>query len=73
MGLLSMLFKLPVAPINGVIAIAEIVRDQVEAETRSPAAIQRDLEALEQEHRAGRVTDEEVAEAERGILNRVIE
>jgi cytochrome c-type biogenesis protein CcmH/NrfG len=73
MGVLSELFKLPFAPIRGLIAIGEIIRDQAESELRSPAAIRRDLEELDRQRQEGLITEEEAAEAEQQILNRMIE
>jgi hypothetical protein len=71
MGLLSTLFTLPLAPLRGVVAIGEIVLEQAEAELRSPEVIQRELEALEADYEAGRITEEELREAEQQILDRL--
>jgi len=72
MGLLSEIVKLPFAPIRAVVAIGEVIRDQAESELQSPAAIRRDLEALDQQRREGLISEEEAAEAEQEILNRLI-
>jgi hypothetical protein len=71
MGLLSTLFTLPLAPLRGVVAIGEIVLEQAEAELRSPEVVQRELEALEADYEAGRITEEELREAEQQILDRL--
>jgi len=72
MGLVSMIFGLPLAPVRGLKAVAEIVRDQVDLELRSPQAIQRRLEELQQEYDAGRLTEEQLYEAEQEVLNQVV-
>jgi hypothetical protein len=73
MGLLSTLLTLPFAPVKGVIAIAEIVRDEVDAQLHSPVTIQRELEEVERARAAGEMSEEEVAQAEQQILSRLIE
>jgi hypothetical protein len=72
MGLLSEIVKLPFAPVRAVIAIGEIIQDQAESEMQGPVAIRRDLEAIDQQRREGLISEEEAAEAEQQILNRVI-
>ena len=73
MGVLSEIFKLPFVPVRGLIAIGEVIRDQAESEMHGPAAIRRDLEEIDQQRREGLISEEdEAAEAEQQILNRVI-
>lgn len=71
MGLFSAIFGLPLAPVRGVVWIGEVVRRQVEEETTSPAAMRRDLEAIEEGRRSGEISEDEAAQAEDEILNRV--
>lgn len=71
MGLFSAIFGLPLAPVRGVVWIGEVVRRQVEEETTSPAAMRRDLEAIEEGRRSGEVSEDEAAQAEDEILHRV--
>ena len=72
MGLLSEIVKLPFAPIRAVVAIGEVIRDQAESELHSPAAIRRDLEELDRQRQEGLISEEEAAEVEQQILNRLI-
>ncbi|MCW2948244.1 MAG: hypothetical protein JWR24_4961 [Actinoallomurus sp.] len=72
MGLLRMLVTLPFAPVNGLVAIAEVVRQQVEQEMYSPMAIRRDLEKIEQARADGLISAEEEAEAQQEVLNRML-
>ncbi|MBM4522884.1 gas vesicle protein G [Rhodococcus hoagii] len=71
MGLFSAIFGLPLAPVRGVVWIGEVVRRQVEEETTSPAAMRRDLEAIEEGRRSGEISEDEAAQAEDEILYRV--
>ncbi|CAM3051722.1 gas vesicle protein GvpG [Prescottella defluvii] len=71
MGLFSAVFGLPLAPVRGVVWIGEVVRRQVEEETTSPAAMRRDLEAIEERRRSGQISEDDAAGAEDEILDRV--
>lgn len=71
MGLFSAIFGLPLAPVRGVVWIGEVVRRQVEEETTSPAAMRRELEAIEEGRRSGEISEDEAAQAEDEILHRV--
>lgn len=73
MGLISTILTLPFAPVRGLVAIAGIVQEEVEQELHSPAAIQQDLEEIEQARAAGEISGEEEAESEQQVLNRLIE
>ncbi|PTR32365.1 gas vesicle protein GvpG [Rhodococcus sp. OK519] len=71
MGLFSAIAGLPLAPVRGVVWIGEVVRRQVEEELSSPAAVRRDLEAVDDARRSGQISDEEAACEESTILGRV--
>lgn len=73
MGLLSEILKLPFAPIRGLIAIGEIVQEQVEMELQHPASVRRDLEETERARAEGRISAEEQQKAEQEIIDRLIE
>ncbi|MEV7805281.1 gas vesicle protein GvpG [Microbispora sp. NPDC088329] len=68
MGLISMLFTWPLAPIHGVIRLGELIQKQVEHELRDPAAVRRRLEAIEEARRSGQISEEEEAQAVEEIL-----
>lgn len=70
-GLLGSLALLPLAPIRGVIRLAELIQEQVERETRNPAAIRRALEELDAAREAGELTEEEHDQAVRRVLQRL--
>ncbi|MFI7698260.1 gas vesicle protein GvpG [Nonomuraea sp. NPDC049480] len=71
MGLLGSLATLPLAPVRGVIRLAELIQEQVERETRNPAAIRRALEELDAAREAGELTEEEHDQAVRRVLQRL--
>jgi uncharacterized membrane protein len=73
MGLISTILTLPFAPIRGLVAIAEIVREAVELEYQSPTAIQHEAEEIERARAAGEITEEEEARLEQEMVNRRIE
>jgi Gas vesicle protein G len=73
MGLISTILTLPFAPVRGLVAIAEIVREEIELEMQSPAAVQHDLEEVERARAAGEISAEEEAAREQQVLNRLIE
>lgn len=68
MGVLSMIVKLPFLPIEGVIKLGELLRDQVDQELRSPAAIRTRLEEIDRARRTGEISEEEAAEMMRQVV-----
>lgn len=71
MGLLSVLFGLPLAPVRGVIKLSELVQRQVEEELYHPAAARRELEEVERKRVEGELTEEEEAQAQQRVLRRM--
>jgi hypothetical protein len=67
-GLFSSIALLPLAPVRGVISLAEIVQRQVEQELHNPANTRRQLEALEEARERGEISPEEERQAQREIL-----
>lgn len=71
MGVLTMLFRLPLLPLEGVIRVAGLIESQAEQEWHNPAAVRRELEAIAAAYQAGELSAEEVAEAERDAVERL--
>ncbi|PQP17114.1 gas vesicle protein GvpG [Rhodococcus opacus] len=71
MGLLSFIATLPLAPVRGVISLAELIQRQVEEEVHNPASARRALEELEDARAAGEISAEEEEEAQQAILDRM--
>jgi hypothetical protein len=68
---LTLLFRLPLLPITGLIRLAEIIDDEAQQELRSPLALRRALEDIEEAQRSGHASEAEVAEAEREAVGRL--
>ncbi|OLF14414.1 gas vesicle protein G [Actinophytocola xinjiangensis] len=73
MGLLSMIVGLPLAPVRGVVKLAEVVQRQVDEELRHPMSVRRELEELDRREAEGELTPAEETEAQQRILDRMTE
>jgi hypothetical protein len=73
MGLLWSVLTFPLAPVRIVMALGEVIQQRVDEETRHPASARRDLEALEEAHRSGEVSEEEMAGQQQQIIDRMAE
>ncbi|MGW5382296.1 gas vesicle protein GvpG [Nocardia sp. NPDC003963] len=71
MGLLSSIVLLPLAPVRGVIWLGEVIEEQVDRQWRSPAAVRRDIEEIEEDARAGEISEDERDRALREVLSRI--
>ena len=72
MGLFSAIFGLPLAPVRGVVWLAEQVRDQAESQLYDPARIRAQLEQVDQARRSGELSEQECAELEDELLQRLM-
>jgi cytochrome c-type biogenesis protein CcmI len=73
MGLITGLLTLPLAPVRGVIWVAEKVEQEAERQYYDPAALQQQLEELEEQRAAGLIDDEEARALEELLVQRLIE
>lgn len=73
MGLITGLLTLPLAPVRGVIWIAEKVEQEAERQYYDPAAIQQQLDELEEQSSAGLIDDEEAQVLEDLLVRRLLE
>lgn len=73
MGLITGLLGLPLAPLRGTIAAAEQIRQQAEDEFYDPATIRAQLERVDQQRKAGELSDEEATAWEDELVDRLIE
>jgi len=71
MGVVGAILGLPFAPVRGVLAVAELIRRQVDAELYHPASVRRELEAAEEARAVGEISPEEEAEKQQQVLNRL--
>ncbi|GAA2882048.1 hypothetical protein GCM10010517_45170 [Streptosporangium fragile] len=72
MSLLGAVFGLPLAPVRGLIRLAELIQEQAELELRHPAAVRRRLEEVAEARAAGLISAEEEAEETERILAEMI-
>ena len=72
MGLISGLLTLPLAPVRGTVWIAERLLEQAEAELDDEGAIVARLMEIDAAREAGEIGEEEAAEAEDVLLERLI-
>ncbi|RSD11684.1 gas vesicle protein GvpG [Amycolatopsis eburnea] len=71
MGVVGAILGLPLAPVRGVLAVAELIRRQVDAELYHPASVRRELEAVDEARAAGEISPEEEAETQQRVLDRL--
>jgi hypothetical protein len=71
MGLVSGLLTLPLAPVRGVVWVADQVAQEAERQLYDEGRIRREMLELELEHDDGLIDDEEREQRERGLLDRL--
>lgn len=71
MGLFTGLLTLPLAPVRGVVWVAERVAEEVERELYDEGNIRRQLLQLELDHDDGKLSDEERSAQEEVLLQRL--
>jgi Gas vesicle protein G len=59
MGLLTLPFRLPFLPVQGVIKLGELLQEEAERQLRDPARIRRELEEAQRRYEAGEISEEE--------------
>jgi hypothetical protein len=72
MGLITGLLTLPLAPVRGTVWIAERLLEQAEAELNDENAIIAQLMEIDAAREAGEISEEDAAEAEDILLERLI-
>ncbi|RCG29733.1 gas vesicle protein G [Sphaerisporangium album] len=72
MGLLKLLVTWPLAPVQALIRLGELIEEQVETQLHDPAAVRRQLEEVERAAAEGLITEEEAERATEEILQRMI-
>jgi hypothetical protein len=72
-GLITGILKAPLAPITGTVWIAEKLLEQAEAEYYDEGAIQAQLREIEAARQAGQIGEDEAAQAEEELLERLLE
>ena len=72
MGLVTGLLTLPLAPVRGVVWLAEQIQEHAEEQYYDPANIRAQLERVEEARQAGELTEEECSEWENELLRRLM-
>ncbi len=72
MGLISGLLGLPLAPLRGVVAAADQVRQQAEDELYDPARIRAQLEEVERQRSSGEMDADEATAWEDELVERLV-
>jgi hypothetical protein len=69
--MLLSLLSLPLAPVRGVASLARLLQGQAERQLYDPATVGRQLEDLEDAAANGQLTEDELAEAQQQITDRL--
>ena len=72
MGLLTGLLTLPLAPVRGVLWMAEQIREHAEEQYYDPARIRAQLERIDEARQSGELSEEECDELENELLQRLM-
>ena len=72
MGLITGILGLPLAPVRGVVWVAEQIREQAEDELYDPARIREQIEAVDRARNAGDLTDDEATRLEDELVERLM-
>ncbi|MFB7556186.1 gas vesicle protein GvpG [Streptomyces brevispora] len=71
MGLITGLLTFPIAPVRGVVWVAEKLNDAADRELHDPAVLRTQLALLNQEYEIGDITLEEFERQEERLLDRL--
>ncbi|MGW4698041.1 c-type cytochrome biogenesis protein CcmI [Kitasatospora cineracea] len=72
MGLITGLLTLPLAPVRGVIWVAERLQEQAEHELNDPAVVRRQLREVQAAREAGTISEQEAADREAELVRRLL-
>jgi gas vesicle protein GvpG len=72
MGLITGLLTLPLAPVRATVWLAERIQEQAEGELYDESSIRTGLVELDEARAAGIFTEEEIADAEDALLERLM-
>lgn len=71
MDLLTLLFRLPILPVQGFIRLARIIQAEAEAEMHDPMRVRHELEEAEREAQHGAISEEELRRVEYDAVARM--
>lgn len=64
MEVLTLPFRLPFLPVQGIIKLGELIQDEAERQLYDPARVRRELEEAQRRRDAGEISDEELSQTE---------
>ena len=73
MGLITGILKLPLSPVLGTVWIGERLLEQAEAEYYDEGTILAQLREIQERREAGEIGEEEAAQAEDALVERILE
>lgn len=73
MGLFTSLLGLPLAPVRGVVWIAERLEAEAARQLADPGAVRRQLEDIDEARQAGEISDEESARLQAELVRRLLD
>jgi hypothetical protein len=62
MNLLTFVFRLPLLPVQSLVKLASVIKDEAEREMANPVTIRHELEHAERARASGEMSDEQAAE-----------
>ena len=68
----TLLFRLPLMPLRGVVQLGEVLHDHAEQQLRDPASVRRELEQAERAYRAGEISEEDLARVQAQAIDRLL-
>jgi hypothetical protein len=72
MNPLTLLFKLPLLPLQGFVRLGEILQDEAERQQSDPALVRRQLEEAEQAQASGEMSEDDVKRLQGQAIGRVV-
>jgi hypothetical protein len=72
MNPLTLLFRLPLMPLNKVVQLGEVLHDHAEQQLHDPASVRRQLEQAEEAHAAGQISEEDLARIQAQAVDRLL-
>jgi hypothetical protein len=72
MNPLTLLFRLPLLPLQGVLRLGALIQQEAERQLADPATVRHELEGIQQRLESGQISEEEAARAEQEAVTRLI-
>jgi hypothetical protein len=72
MGLLTLPFRLPFLPLQGVIKLGELLQEEAERQLYDPARIRRDLDEAQRRYEAGEISAEEFTQIQDELASTLV-